>query len=184
MRFSGFFVISSLVFSALALPAADFSAQLSALSAKVNAVTTQAKNFDGTSAKFNNFHTTALSLAQAVSSANDALNVLNPVSSGHQSGSYPAFTAAESSANIAASSALVGNVGQLADTLIDKKPAFAKIPNGVATVRNDAASVADPAFKLVQGLINRTPTGDVPKAKALQNLADAHFARLLAAYSQ
>ncbi|KAG6889524.1 hypothetical protein C0995_000406 [Termitomyces sp. Mi166 len=164
MRFSGFFVVSSLVFSTLALPAPDFAAQLNALSAKVDTVTTQVQNFDGTASQFDSVHMAALSLAQSASSTNDALKP------------YPSFTATESAINIAASSVLIDSVGMLADALIAKKPAFAKIPGGIATVHDDARNVTVPAFKLVQGLIDRIPNGDLPKAHDLQKQATTNLA--------
>ncbi|KAG6888072.1 hypothetical protein C0992_009728 [Termitomyces sp. T32_za158] len=166
MRFSGIFVASSLIVSAFALPAADFSPKLKALTDLVKMSTTQVKGFDGSMAQFNNIDMGAQALAKATMATNVALQ------------QYPPFNQGESSANLVASDALVSGIEALSDSLIEKKPAFKKI-NKVAAVENDARAVAGPAFMLVNGLIARTPEGDKPKAMELQQRAVNKFAQLL-----
>ncbi|KAG6867105.1 hypothetical protein C0993_006809 [Termitomyces sp. T159_Od127] len=166
MRFSGIFVVSSLIASAFALPTADFTPKLKALTDLVKTSTVQVKNFDGSISQFSDIDAGAQMLAKATMASNMALMT------------FPPFNQVESSANLVASEALVSGIESLSDSLIDKKPAFKKIGK-VAAVENDARAVAGPAFSLMQGLIERTPAGDKPKAKELQQRAINKFAQLL-----
>ncbi|KAG5324961.1 hypothetical protein C0989_011696, partial [Termitomyces sp. Mn162] len=148
MRFSSLFVVSAFAFSALALPAGDFSPQIILLSDNVEAATTAANGFTGTVVTLQPFQDRAQALIQATKNAKNVL------------AQYPVtvkFTLTESSANLETSKKWVNNFSQLVTALVNKKNLFEKIAGGTMTVHKDITDIAPLALAVVEGLFVRTP---------------------------
>ncbi|KAH0586729.1 hypothetical protein J132_00066 [Termitomyces sp. J132] len=173
MRFSSLFVVSAFAFSALALPAGDFSPQIILLSDNVEAATTAANGFTGTVVTLQPFQDRAQALIQATKNAKNVL------------AQYPVtvkFTLTESSANLEASKKWVNNFSQLVTALVNKKNLFEKIAGGTMTVHKDITDIAPLALAVVEGLFVRTPDEHIASAKKLRDQAIADFTRLSVAF--